>query len=73
MCIQIKTEDTSWHYEAAPCELCPNAALCRGGLACRQFESFVAHGGRRWAAQPRDPTPAIYAQIFRPGVRGVSV
>jgi len=61
----VKAAVEGWVFEAAPCEDCPNAALCRGGHACRAFESFIAHGGRRWAAEPREPSKRTYEQIFR--------
>jgi hypothetical protein len=50
-----------------PCPDCPNAARCGArGLACEQFALFVRYGGlQRWRSGPRQPSPAIYARLFR--------
>jgi hypothetical protein len=55
-----------WTFEPSPCEVCPRARECRQQLmACRQFQSFVSVGGRAWTSEPREPSPKIFALIYR--------
>jgi hypothetical protein len=51
-------------YERCPCDGCPHAVRCRQGLACAAFESFINFGGRRWRAEPKNPSAGVYARVF---------
>jgi hypothetical protein len=64
----IKDEVDGWVYEESPCEDCPNWAACKAQLACAAFECFVATGGRRWAAEAREPSREAYERVFRGAV-----
>jgi hypothetical protein len=47
----------------APCDACPLRTRCAQGAACRAFASYV-HGGSRWRSVSREPSAAIFAQVF---------
>jgi hypothetical protein len=65
--VNIKAETDGWTFEPSPCESCPNAALCRGGMTCAAFLSFVTFGGRQWSAEGREPDRVIFARLFGDG------
>jgi hypothetical protein len=55
----------SWAFEESPCETCLHSARCRAMLlACAAFNSFAAHGGRRWRSELREPDRETFRRIF---------
>lgn len=57
-------EPFNFAAEHAPCDDCPNAAMCRARqLACKAFAAYVRTGCWK-ASQRRLPTPRAYRRLF---------
>jgi hypothetical protein len=48
---------------ASPCDDCPHVRRCAAGLACESMKLFI-YGGRISATAPRQPSAAIFRELF---------
>ncbi len=54
--------------EPIPCDGCPHRDRCSRGEACLAFEVYLARP-TQWQQAPRQPSAAIYGELFGEGIR----
>jgi len=50
---------------ASPCDGCHHAQRCAAGLACGAMALFLSTGRISTSLQPRQPSAAIFRELFR--------